>query len=160
MRWRRLPLLAAMLPFTLATGAMPPALAQDRAEPLETEPRGDAPEWLTWCVRTEGGTTLADAQCYVRHREALVAAQALLVDRIGAQLSRQGPDGTDYPGAMSALESAQSHWQAYVRADCDVVADVFGYGTALGLAGEECIIDHYLERNQVLRDLEEGYLAP
>jgi uncharacterized protein YecT (DUF1311 family) len=131
---------------------------------LAAEPARDDPAWLKTCVKQaedagEGGT-LGQAHCMVEHRDALKAAQATLVERIGRTLAGKGPDGTDYKAAAAEFAQAQQHWTAFVGADCGIVGDVFGYGTAQGLAGEDCVIAHYIARNAQLRALRENYLEP
>ncbi|KMS56622.1 hypothetical protein V474_14020 [Novosphingobium barchaimii LL02] len=125
----------------------------------------DDPGWTAQCVKQaeqegEGTGTLVYARCMVEHRERLQAAQTALVGRIGRVLAGKGPEGTDYKAAKSGFAEAQRHWTAFIGEDCAVVGDVFGYGTAQGLAGEECLIAHYTARNQQLRDLEANYLNP
>lgn len=150
-------LLAGLL---IGLGLPMQAWAQSSTGQMDTQTPDDAAGGLDRCVENEGGTTLSDAVCYVRHREAVVAAQDEILRRINSALTRPGPSATDYARAAESLRNAQEHWLAYMRADCDVIDDVFGLGTALGLAGEDCVIRHYEARNQELRDLEDGYLQP
>jgi len=142
----------------LAAQALPAAAAVPKSEPAM-----DDPAWLTQCVKQasgEGeGTTFAWGRCMVEHRDALKAAQAELVARIGKALEGKGPEGTDYKRAGAAFVQAQRHWTAFVDADCGIIGDVFGYGTAQGLAGEDCVIAHYQSRNEELRDLAKDYLS-
>jgi uncharacterized protein YecT (DUF1311 family) len=152
--------LAALLAVgTLAGHQSAFAQAEEQEDKPQTrEPPTADPAWLGWCIENEGGTTLADAPCYVRHREALTADQKVLLKRIEGRLAKTGPAATDYPKALTSLREAQQHWEAYTRADCDVLDYVFGAGTALGLAGETCIIDHYQARSDELRQLESDFL--
>ena len=115
---------------------------------------------LTRCLAELGGSTVAMGECYARYIESLKDEQAQLLTRIRTALQRTGPEGSDYPAAALALERGQTHWLAYVAADCDVISDVFGSGTALGLAGGSCEFAHYEERNRVLKLLLDGYLEP
>jgi hypothetical protein len=148
-----LPLWSAAL--LLIASILPAPLA---AAPSTQPPTYDS-GWLTWCINTRGGTTLADAPCYVEHREALVARQGVLLKKIEATLSIKGPNGTDYAKAAHALSASQKSWEAFMRADCDLLYNVSGfYGTAVGLAGEDCLIAHYLARNDALAALQQDYL--
>ena len=113
---------------------------------------------LTRCLDELGGSTVAMGECYGRYIASLKDEQAQLLARIRTALQRTGPEGSDYPAAALALERGQTHWLAYTEADCEVVGDVFGSGTALGLAGGSCEFAHYEERNRVLKLLLEGYL--
>ena len=106
------------------------------------------------------GNTLEVARCYVAYRETLVEAESALLDRLHQALAQSGPPGTDYSAAATSLRTAEDHWRAYMRADCDIVDNVFGRGTALGLAGEDCVIRHSEARNEELRDLESNYFQP
>lgn len=128
-----------------------------------SDPALDDPAWLAQCVKKadgEGeGTTFAWGHCMVEHREALKAAQARLIARIGKALEGKGPAGTDYPRAAASFVEAQRHWADFVDADCKIVDDVFGYGTAQGVAGEDCVISHYQRRNEELRELETSYFS-
>ncbi|KMS51813.1 hypothetical protein V474_01890 [Novosphingobium barchaimii LL02] len=139
----------------LAASILPAPLAATPSKQPATYDAG----WLTWCINARGGTTLADARCYVEHREALVARQGVLLKKIEATLSIKGPDGTDYAKAARALSASQKAWEAFMSADCDLVDNVSGfYGTAVGLAGEDCLITHYLARNAALASLQQDYL--
>ena len=73
-------------------------------------------------------------------------------------MSGQGPQGADYGKAGAGLMAAEENWGAFIRADCDVVSEVFGQGTALGMAGETCTIAHYEARIAALRALKANYL--
>ena len=117
------------------------------------------PAWLAQCMK-ENGSTLGMAKCMVDHRSALQEQQKALLTRIGGRLAGKGPEGTDYKAAAASLAEAQKHWEAFIGADCDIVGSVFGYGTAQGLAGEDCVINHYRARNEQLRELEANYLTP
>jgi uncharacterized protein YecT (DUF1311 family) len=123
----------------------------------------DDPAWLAQCVKkaeAEGeGTTLGWGHCMVDHREALKTAQARITSRIAKALEGKGPAGSDYPRAAASFAEAQRHWMAFVDADCGIIDDVFGYGTAQGLAGENCVIEHYQRRNEQLRELEKSYFS-
>ena len=142
--------LAALL---LLAGLTPaPASAQ-------TEPAKDDPAWLATCTEANSGT-LGYAHCLVEHRTALAETQSALLGQINAALAKGGPAGTDYTAAAATLADAQKHWKALVSADCDVIADVFGHGTAHALAGESCVVDHYVSRNAQLKELKDGYLTP
>lgn len=129
-----------------------PAHAQQNAAS-----EADADETLE-CVDTGEGGNLAIARCMVEHRLALVKAQDILLKRIGDILAGSGPQGTDYKAAAVSLGKAQESWSVFVDSDCAIVGDVFGYGTAQGLAGESCVIDHYTIRNDQLQELEDSYL--
>lgn len=124
----------------------------------QTESGKDSPAWLKNCTDTNSGT-LGYAHCLVEHRTALAETQSALLGQINAALAKGGPAGTDYAAATATLADAQRHWEALVSADCDVIADVFGHGTAHGLAGETCVVDHYVSRNAQLKDLKDGYLT-
>jgi hypothetical protein len=156
--------MARVLAGLLLAGQALPAMAMvPAADPAKQGPAMDDPAWLAQCVKkaeAEGeGTTLGWGHCMVDHREALKAAQVRLVARIGKALEGKGPAGTDYPRAAASFSEAQRHWTAFVDADCGIVDDVFGYGTAQGLAGEDCVIAHYQRRNEELRELETNYLG-
>ncbi len=152
--------LVLALSIAMVTASTMPALAQ--VEESEEEAKPEPPKadggWLGWCIDTRGGTTLADAPCYVEYREALVAEQDVLLGRIYKALAGKGPSGTDYTKAADRLRAAQVGWRSQVDGDCDALSYVFGTGTALGLAGEDCIISHYLERNVWLSDFEKEWL--
>lgn len=122
----------------------------------------DDSRWLSRCVKQaqdagEGGT-LGWGHCMVEHRDALKTAQGRLAAEIGTSLAGKGPDGTDYKAAAAEFGEAQRHWKAFVDADCTLVDDVFGTGTAQGLAGEDCVIAHYAARNAQLRKFRNDYL--
>ena len=68
-------------------------------------------------------------------------------------MSGQGPQGADYGKAGAGLMAAEESWGAFIRADCDVISYVFGQGTALGMAGETCVVGHYEARIATLRAL-------
>lgn len=110
------------------------------------------------CLEQENGSSLTDARCYVEERERLHDEQNRLLQRIYAQLAKPDRNGADYKAASVALRKAQAAWDAYVGADCAVIDPLFGNGTALGLAGETCTIDHYRARIAVLRALQRDYL--
>lgn len=123
----------------------------------------DDPAWLSQCAKQAEangeGSTLGWGHCMVEHRQALEAAQGALVARIGKALAGKGPEGTDYKAAAAQFSQAQQHWSAFVAADCGIVDNVFGDGTAQGLAGEECVIARYVARNEQLRALEADYFS-
>lgn len=121
------------------------------------EPALGAPEWLAWCMR-DAGSSLGDAVCYGKHRAGLEDVHATLVFQIANTLSGVGPEGSDYVKAGASLMAAEEHWRAFIRDDCDVVSDVFGQGTALGMADETCTIAHYEARIAALRALKADYL--
>ncbi len=110
------------------------------------------------CLGQENGSSLSDARCYVEERERLRAEQNQLLGQIYAQLAKPDRNGADYKAAALALRKAQVAWDAYVGADCAVIDPLFGMGTALGLAGETCTIDHYRARIELLRALRRNYL--
>ncbi len=151
--------MARVLAGLLLVGQVVPAAAVVPA----SDPAMDDPAWLAQCVKkadAEGeGTKFGWGHCMVDHREALKAAQARIAARIGNALEGKGPAGTDYPRAAASFAEAQRHWTAFVEADCGIIDDVFGYGTAQGLAGEDCVIAHYQRRNEELRDLEKAYFS-
>ncbi|WP_043979680.1 lysozyme inhibitor LprI family protein [Novosphingobium sp. P6W] len=142
----------------LAVEAMPAAAIVPASDPAM-----DDPVWLAQCVKkadAEGeGTTFGWGHCMVDHREALKTAQARIAARIVKALEGKGPAGTNYPRAAASFAEAQRHWMAFVDADCGIIDDVFGYGTAQGLAGEDCVIEHYQRRNDQLRELEKSYFS-
>lgn len=152
--------LTLLLLLAVAAVSAVPAMAQ--VEESEEEAKPEPPKadvgWLKWCIDTRGGSTLADAPCYVEYREALVSEQATLLERIYKALAKKGPSGTDYEEAAGQLRAAQIGWLSQVNGDCDALSYVFGTGTALGLAGEDCIINHYLDRNAWLGDFEKEWL--
>ncbi len=110
------------------------------------------------CLEQENGSSLTDARCYVEERERLREEQNRLLQQIYAQLAKPDRNGADYKAASVALHKAQVAWDAYVGADCAVIDPLFGNGTALGLAGETCTIDHYSARIALLRALQRDYL--
>lgn len=124
----------------------------------QTKPAKDDAAWLKACTDASSGT-LDYARCLVEHRTALADAQVALLARINAALAKSAPDGTDYSAAADSLADAQRQWEAFVGSDCTVIDHVFGNGTAQGLAGETCVIDHYTQRNAQLRELKTGYLT-
>ncbi len=160
MKWTSQSLLPLVVGVAAITASAAPALAQgeESEEAAKPEPPKADDGWLKWCIDTRGGTTLADAPCYVEYREALVAEQDLMSGRIYKALGRKGPAATDYAMAADRLREAQAGWKSQTDGDCDALSYVFGAGTALGLAGEDCIIDHYLERNKWLSEFEEVWL--
>jgi uncharacterized protein YecT (DUF1311 family) len=99
-------------------------------------------------------TMLSDLECQVGYIEKLEAEQAEQLKRIQSLLSRQGPAGTNYNAALSALETSQQAWQKYMTADCRMTDQIFGRGNALAQAGAECRIQHLQERNRVLSEHE------
>lgn len=110
------------------------------------------------CLEQENGSSLTDARCYVEERERLRDEQNRLLQQIYAQLAKPDRNGADYKATSIALRKAQAAWDAYVDADCAVIDPLFGIGTALGLAGETCTIDHYSARIALLRALQRDYL--
>lgn len=161
--------MARVLAGLLLAGQALPAAAvvaapdpSSEASARQAQPMDD-PAWLAQCVKkaeAEGeGTTLGWGHCMVDHREALKTAQAGIVARIGKALEGKGPAGTDYSRAAASFAEAQRHWTAFAEADCGIIDDVFGYGTAQGLAGEDCVIAHYQRRNEELRELEKAYFS-
>lgn len=154
--WKR-PFAGFLLSLSVGLTLGQPAQAQSEgSQDSEAEATTDAPEGLGSC----DGTTLEMARCYVLYRESLVETENGLLNRLYQALAQSGPEGTDYAAAAASLRTAEEHWRAYMRADCDIVDSVFGYGTALGLAGEDCVIRHNEARNEQLRDLEHDYLQP
>jgi len=113
---------------------------------------------LSECLSDRGGSRLADANCYSRHQEFLESAQTNLLQEIRAALSKPGPQGTDYTAAARLLEVSQRDWKSYIDADCEIVSEVFGRGNAQGLAGGECVMGHYEDRNESLKELKQSYL--
>ncbi len=127
------------------------------ASTLAPEPVKDDPAWLERCQKEAGGM-IGQEECMVDHLSALAGVQAKLVAHIDVLLAGKGEDGTDYKAAAAGLAEAQRHWRAFVEADCDIIGNVFGSGTAQGLASAGCWIDHYRQRNDELRELEADYL--
>jgi uncharacterized protein YecT (DUF1311 family) len=115
--------------------------------------------WLASCMKAKGGSSFADARCYVEYLDRLQNQQAVILKRIRISLSKTGPDGTDYKAAAVLLKASQRNWLAYINSDCQIVDHVFGFGTAQGAAGESCLIEHYEIRNNDLKDLEKSYLT-
>lgn len=152
--WKR-PIAGLLLSLSLGLALEQPAWAQSQ-DSAESETATDDPAWPGSC----DGNTLEMARCYVLYRESLVETESGLLDRLYQALARSGPPGTDYAAAAASLRAAEEHWQAYMRADCDIVDSVFGAGTALGLAGEDCVIRHYESRIEDLRGLESNYFQP
>jgi uncharacterized protein YecT (DUF1311 family) len=148
-----------LLPSLLVLAAIgQPAIGQTAGAAAQDSGQAD-PAWLAKCME-ENGSTLGMAKCMVDHRTALQEQQQTLLKRIRGKLAGQGPEGTDYKAAAASFAEAQKHWEAFIAADCDIVGSVFGYGTAQGLAGEDCTINHYRARNDQLRELDANYLTP
>jgi uncharacterized protein YecT (DUF1311 family) len=124
--------------------------------PYESGRKGDG--WLSDCLRDQGGSRLADASCYSRYQEQFEFRQAKLLQKIQTALSRQGPDGTDYAAAARLLDISQRDWKSYADTDCEIPSKVFGEGNAQGLASGECIMAHYEDRNEKLKELKQSYL--
>lgn len=143
----------------LLLAGLTPQLASAQTQVAQMAPAKDDPAWLK-AYTDSGSSTLGYARCLVEHRTALTEAQSALLGQINAALAKSGPAGTDYTAAAATLADAQKLWEAFVGADCAIIDDVFGYGTAQGLAGESCVIDHYASRNAQLKDLKTGYLTP
>lgn len=148
-----------LLPSLLVLAAIgQPAIGQTAGTIAQDSGQADA-AWLAKCME-DNGSTLGTAKCMVDHRMALQQQQQTLLKRIRGKLAGQGAEGTDYKAAAASLADAQKHWEAFIAADCDIVGSVFGNGTAFGLAGEDCTINHYRTRNDQLRALDENYLTP
>lgn len=117
--------------------------------------------WLAQCAKevSRGENDGSEPQCYAEHQARLTAAQKGLLDRLYAGLAaKTGPEGSDHAAAAKSFDEAQRHWLAHVQADCRVVAFVFGRGTALGLAGASCQIQHYETRNAALKEFAKTWL--
>lgn len=157
-------ILRGAVPALLAVLAASPALAA----PAHSKAAGaalakDDPAWLDQCVEqaeAEGDNdTFGWGRCMLAHREALEATQTALLARIDAHLASKGPPGTDYKAGAASLATAQRNWQAFVAADCGLIANVFGDGTAEGLAEEECVVLHARARNAQLRTFLDNYFG-
>jgi uncharacterized protein YecT (DUF1311 family) len=145
------PLIAALLIAAPSASAAPQVAAPQQ------------PTWFENCISEKEAAddrgTLAQAACMVDYREALIGEQREILTAISAALAAKGPDGTDYPAAAAQLAEAQNLWASFIASDCAIIDRVFGNGSAFGLAGEDCVIGHYLIRNDQLRALQDGYLS-
>lgn len=155
---RRFTNIGAALAIAAVTGLIPLNTARAAQQDDETaESALGEPEWLAWCLR-DADTSLGDASCYGKYRDGLADVHSTLMFQIANRLSGSGPEGSDYAKAGASLMAAEEHWDAFIRADCDVVSYVFGQGTALGMAGQTCLIAHYETRIANLRELMASYL--
>lgn len=139
-----LPLLLAAAPLQAKTTAgANQAGAQSRA--------------LVTCL-AEGSSSLDSANCYGEEMQRLQTEQAALLRDIRAKLARPGADGTNHDSAAGWLEEAQKSWESYAASDCRLLEDVFGAGSAAGLASADCEVRHIAARNQELSRLLRDFL--
>jgi uncharacterized protein YecT (DUF1311 family) len=107
---------------------------------------------------TQGTSSLESASCYGEEVERLQSEQAALLRDIRGRLARPGASGTDHASAAAWLDKAQSAWESYSEADCHLLDDVFGAGSAAGLAGADCEIRHVVAGNRELSRMRQDFL--
>ncbi|MFC5519743.1 lysozyme inhibitor LprI family protein [Polaromonas jejuensis] len=110
------------------------------------------------CIKRQNGGILERGECQGELIRQLKREQRTILGQIGKSLSGSGRDLTDYRSAAKGLTVAQANWEKFVRADCEIIGDVFGQGTDLGPTGDACVVDHYKLRNAQLRLLQRDYL--
>ncbi|MBC9208151.1 DUF1311 domain-containing protein [Roseomonas aerophila] len=146
----RFPMLL-LLPLLLAAV---PAEAKSPAGASRAEPQSRA---LAACL-AEGSSSLDSAHCYGEELQRLQTERDGLLREIRAKLASPGADGTNHDSAAGWLEEAQKSWESYAASDCRLLEDVFGAGSAAGLASADCEIRHSAARNQELSRLLRDFL--
>jgi uncharacterized protein YecT (DUF1311 family) len=106
------------------------------------------------------GGHLETVACYGEWREQAETEQRAILSRINQRLDRLPADGgVDPREAKLSLSDAQTHWVAFVAADCGAGEALFGDGNAFALDSLDCEISHYQDRNRQLTDFEARYLG-
>lgn len=106
------------------------------------------------------GGHLETVACYGEWREQAEAEQRAILSRINQRLDRLPAEGgVDPREAKQSLSSAQTHWAAFVAADCGAGEALFGDGNAFALDSLDCEIGHYQDRNRQLTEFEDRYLG-
>jgi uncharacterized protein YecT (DUF1311 family) len=149
MTFRCLPIL--LLPLLLA------APSGQAKTPAASARAGGPSRALAACL-ARGTSSLDSASCYGEEVARLQAEQATLLRDIRGRLARPGASGTDHASAAAWLDKAQSAWESYSEADCRLLDDVFGAGSAAGMAGADCEIRHATARNRELSRLQQDFL--
>ncbi|MFC7378814.1 lysozyme inhibitor LprI family protein [Brevundimonas sp. GCM10030266] len=108
------------------------------------------------CARPSGH--LETVACYGERREQVEADQRAVLSRINQWLDRLPAEGGVNPQqAKQSLDQAQTHWAAFVAADCRAGEALFGEGNAFALDSLDCEITHYQDRNRQLAAFEARY---
>ncbi|MDQ8029241.1 MAG: lysozyme inhibitor LprI family protein [Brevundimonas sp.] len=108
------------------------------------------------CARADGH--LETVACYGEWRAQVEAEQQAILSRIDARLDqRPAEGGVDPQQAKQSLAQAQTHWAAFVAADCRAGEALFGAGNAFALDSLDCEIAHYQARNRQLEAFETRY---
>lgn len=108
------------------------------------------------CARPNGH--LETVACYGERREQVEAEQRAILARIDHRLAGLPAEGgVDPQQAKRSLDQAQTHWAAFVAADCRAGEALFGDGNAFALDSLDCEISHYQDRNRQLAAFEARY---
>jgi uncharacterized protein YecT (DUF1311 family) len=110
------------------------------------------------CTRPDGH--LETVACYGERRAQVEADQGVILSRIDQRLAGVSTEGgVDPQQAKQSLDQAQTHWTAFVAADCRAGEALFGEGNAFALDSLDCEIAHYEDRNRQLVAFEARYSA-
>lgn len=108
----------------------------------------------------DAGGHLETVACYGEWREQAETEQRTILARINQRLDRLPAEGgVDPREAKLALSDAQTHWTAFVAADCGAGEALFGEGNAFALDSLDCEISHFQDRNRQLTDFEARYFG-
>jgi uncharacterized protein YecT (DUF1311 family) len=108
----------------------------------------------------DAGGHLETVACYGEWREQAEAEQRTILSRINRRLDGLAAEnGVDPREAKRSLADAQTHWTAFVAADCGAGEALFGDGNAFALDSLDCEISHFQDRSRQLTDFEARYFG-